>query len=463
MHLKRRGGYSVPLAGRPTSRTETPPEPDALFLPLAGGRFEFTEPAVEDGQTVRAGDVLARDPKRFGGPLLAPRGGTVRLEAVEGHIVLEGLAPGEPGDEQTGESDPRRKLVELGAWRFVEDAHTGDVADPSASPSAVIVSTVRLEPYGSRGEAQLRSELDAFSRGLERIQGLLEYQPIYFVMPEVQSAFAREVREHLRGHAFLQVATIPLLYPMDNFALLARGLGLDADRGPVWAVRTEGVLAVDRALTDSRPTLDALVTVGGPAARDPRHLRLPAGYSIEAIRSAEFEDGARIVLGGAMTGDVLDDGVRGVPLECAGLTALQPMRERQLMGWMRPGWSRQSYSRTFLSSLRGEFPERIPSALRGEGRACIACGQCEEVCPARIMPHMIHKYLYQGSLDDAERLGVDLCVGCGLCSYVCPSKIELREQLLEARRELAEERAHAAEAAAAAEASAAGAEEGAAS
>lgn len=459
MHVTCKGGYDVPLAGRPESRTETLAEPDALFLPLRSRRFAFTESAVRDGQTVRAGDVLARDPERHGVPLLAPRGGTVRTEAFEEHVVIEDLAAGGADEARTEEADARQKLVDLGVWRFVEDAHTGKVPDPAVAPVAVIVSTVRLERFGSRGDVQLRSELEAFSRGLERIQGLLEYQPIHFVMPALESRFAEDVREHLRGHAFLQVATIPLRYPMDDFALIARGLDLKAEKGPVWAMRTEGVLAMDRALTGGRPTLESLVTTGGPAAREPRHLRLPTGYPLDALRSTEFEDGARIVLGGAMTGEALGADLQGVPLECPGLTGLEPMRERQLLGWIRPGWSRRSYSRTFLSSLRGQFAERIPSALRGERRACIACGHCEEVCPARIMPHMIHKYLYQGSLDDAERLGVDLCVGCGLCSYVCPSKIELREQLMDAQRELAEERAHAAEAAEEAEAAAAGGSE----
>jgi Na+-translocating ferredoxin:NAD+ oxidoreductase RnfC subunit len=91
----------------------------------------------------------------------------------------------------------------------------------------------------------------------------------------------------------------------------------------------------------------------------------------------------------------------------------------------------------------------MPAAMRGERRACIACGQCEEVCPARLMPQVIHKALYEDAPDRAEALGVDRCIGCGLCAYVCPSKIELRDEMLGAQALLAEERRHAAEAAAA--------------
>jgi len=71
--------------------------------------------------------------------------------------------------------------------------------------------------------------------------------------------------------------------------------------------------------------------------------------------------------------------------------------------------------------------------MRGEKRPCVACNFCEEVCPAGIMPYLIHKYLYADLIEEVEQARVDLCIECGLCSYVCPSKIDLRKQLIEAK------------------------------
>ena len=59
----------------------------------------------------------------------------------------------------------------------------------------------------------------------------------------------------------------------------------------------------------------------------------------------------------------------------------------------------------------------------------VSGGDCEAVCPARIMHHLIHKYLYPDAMEGGGKARVDLCVECGLCSYVCPAKIELTEQL----------------------------------
>ena len=125
--------------------------------------------------------------------------------------------------------------------------------------------------------------------------------------------------------------------------------------------------------------------------------------------------------------------------ECNGLTVLREQVDRELLGFVRPGLFRRSYSRCFLSSLRKNFSEPLTTGLRGEGRPCVSCGFCEEVCPASIMPHLIHKYLYQDELEEVERTRVDLCVECGLCSFVCPSKIDLREQFIEAKERILEE------------------------
>jgi Na+-transporting NADH:ubiquinone oxidoreductase subunit A len=473
--MKLRGGYDILLKGKPGREMESLPEPRMLYLPLRSKRFNFSENCVRDGERVIAGQVLARDPANHLLPLLAPRAGTARLGAVAEHLILEdiGRVPEEPrpsdaeaphvSKEVRSADEKRGQLLELGAWQFVCDAHTGELPDPFGTPRAVIVSTVRLEPFVARGDVQLYEQLPIFIRGLEHLQSLLEYQPMYLVMPDTESAFARHVREMLRGYAWIKLVEVPLRYPYDDFTILARGLGLmkesapkkDAQsssamqpsvsgpNGPVWALRTEGVLAIDRALTHSLPCTSRVVSVGGPAVESPNHVKAIPGYPLKAILGSRLSTGrVRVVNGGALTGEIIGEEQLGLDVECSGLTVLPDETEREFLGFARPGWSRRSYSRCFPSSLRRPFAERLTTGLRGERRACISCNFCEEVCPAGIMPHLIHKYLYQGALEETERARVDLCVECGLCSLVCPSKIELLKQFSEAkeriRRELEE-------------------------
>jgi Na(+)-translocating NADH:ubiquinone oxidoreductase A subunit len=153
------------------------------------------------------------------------------------------------------------------------------------------------------------------------------------------------------------------------------------------------------------------------------------GYPIQAIRDMYLPGSAsRVINGGMFTGETIGAETLGLDAECRGITILPELQEREFLGFTRPGWDRRSYSGCYLSSLRKRFNERLTTAVRGELRPCISCNFCEEVCPADIMPYLLHKYLYKGLLDEAHEARVDLCVRCGLCSFVCPSKIELREQ-----------------------------------
>lgn len=438
------------LDGRPGPDVKVLSEPTRLYLPLRTRRFAFNELCVKEAQRVNAGYALAKDTDNFSVPLLSPRAGTVRLNRPADHIVLKDLAGAEQDAYSPSEEPPhiagqmgsagikRHKLLTLGAWQFFLDAHTGALPDPYGTPQAVIVSAVSCEPFVARGDVQLRKELPSFTRGLEHLQSLLEYQPIYLVMPDTESELARQIRDKIRGYVYVRPIEIPLVYPNDNFTILARQLGLNSDNGPVWALRSEGVLAVDRALTMGRACTKRVISIGGPAVNSPAHAEVVCGYPLDKILDLFVPGRAgRIINGGVLTGKTIEPGERGLDAECRGLTILPEPQGREFLSFARPGWDRSSYAKyCFGSSLRAKFSEPLTTALRGEQRACVACNFCEEVCPAGIMPHLIHKYLYNDDLDAVERARVDLCVGCGLCSFVCPSKIELATELIDAHQRI---------------------------
>ena len=453
--MKPRGGYNVNLIGAPAGGVEKLAPPEKLCIPLSSRKLNFSELRVADGDSVDSGQAMAVDPEAFSVPLLAPCGGTVHLAQLDGHIVIDNLncppdpthdpdvpahVPYDPGQV----AEKCRKLVELGAWQFVSNARTQRIADPQSTPTAVIVSTVHLEPFVARGSAICADNVNELVRGLEHLQSLLEYQAIHLVLPNVELELARSIQEIIRGHAWLKLSEVPLQmrYPFDNQTLLARHLGLFTEGDEtVWFLPAEGVIAFDSTLTYSRPCTSRIISLAGPAVKEPMHLEVSVGYPIDKIVAGRLrrDDNVRVVNGGILTGTEITEDQAGIDVECSGLTVLEEPTVREMFGWLRPGGDRRSYSKCFTSALKGESAENLSTSLRGEGRPCVACGQCVSVCPAGIMPNAIHKYLFSDELEQAQRLRTDLCVECGLCSYICPSKLDLYDELVHAKVRIAEE------------------------
>ena len=454
--MRFRGGYDIKFHGKPGVLLKDVSPPKILYLPLKSKSFDFSTLCVAHGQRVSLGEVLAKDPDNYDVPLLSSCCGKVDLEKTPGHITLEDLSTGDTKpytyrDDQehihkkTGPSGLKRyKLLNLGAWEFMKDAYTGQVPDSLSMPQAVIVSTVQLEPFLVRGDVLLKEYLRQFTRGLEHLQSLLEYQPIYLAFPKIKTDFAAKIKEQIRGYAWVKLIEIPLKYPYDNFEILSRHLGLKRDQGSIWGVNVEGVLAIDNALTASKPCVERIVSVAGEGASQPLHLRLVTGYPISKIMDEYALQNTIAIDGGMLTGRLLADETKGVSAECRGITFVPEHQSREFLAFVRPGFDRQSYSGCFLSSLCSLFPERVTNAVRGEKRPCVSCGFCEEVCPAGIIPHRLHKLIYQDHIDEIERSRIDLCVECGLCSFVCPSKIELMCQFKLMKQTILEEKAVAA-------------------
>jgi electron transport complex protein RnfC len=65
---------------------------------------------------------------------------------------------------------------------------------------------------------------------------------------------------------------------------------------------------------------------------------------------------------------------------------------------------------------------------------CIKCGECNDVCPAGILPQNIMDAELRAVGERIFDLHTDECVECGLCTYVCPSKINVLEWVRRAKR-----------------------------
>jgi electron transport complex protein RnfC len=62
-----------------------------------------------------------------------------------------------------------------------------------------------------------------------------------------------------------------------------------------------------------------------------------------------------------------------------------------------------------------------------ENPVCLRCGKCITVCPMRLQPLYMYRFVNAGRLDRVQQLHIMDCMECGSCAFTCPGKLPLVE------------------------------------
>jgi len=412
---------------------EALPLPDLLHVPVQQHIGAAAKPAVQRGQRVRKGDLLAATQGTISAPVHAPTSGRVMgLGSYPAHhasglsvrtITLKPDGEDEWTDGLTPAEDPFALAPTDIAARV---AAAGIVGMGGATfPSAVklnlrsryrihtlVINGAECEPYLTCDDRLMRENPEEVIDGIRIMAHALGAQRILIGVennkPEAQLAMEGA------GASFpeVEVAHLPTRYPMGSEKHLVQALmgretparALTADIGVV-VHNVATAYAVHRALRFGEPLIERVVTVSGGAIRRPANVRVAIGTPLSNLIdhcggfSSEPE---RLISGGPMMGQPLPSTRVPVVKGSNGLLAL-------------------------TQAEVGSRPE-MP---------CIRCASCVAACPCGLLPLEMAAHARAGDLEGTVTLGLMDCIACGSCSYVCPSSIPLVQYFNYAKGELA--------------------------
>ncbi len=436
------GGYAFKrFAGRPEDTLVEAPLPALVRLPLRGPDGADLPALVKNGEQVKAGQALARGPS---GAVLATLSG--RIEELKPAAWLGGKTKVATiaGD---GSADWTALSGRPGDWRaagpeaLLELARASGAAALPAQAAHLVVQAAEDEPHNPNPEVLLEAwGLEALLEGLAILKKAFPGAHLHLALHRRRRALAARIAEAAgRQGLSLELYGLPGKYPAAHRAILVPALlGRAVPQAAV--LDLQALLHLRDAVVLGKPMLERVVALAGTGFTRRPHLRARIGTPLGELAQPYARAGreSRLVLNSLIAGAAAA-AEAPLPAQASVLIAVAENREGGFLSFAIPGLASDSRSLTFAAGLL-PLQKKPDTNLHGEHRACISCGFCEDVCPVRILPNLLHRYVQKNVIDETlVRFQIFRCIDCNLCSYVCTSKIPLARLMREGKEKLARE------------------------
>ncbi len=429
-------GMDLPISGTPAQVISD--GPTIKTVALLGEEYVGMRPTMHArvDDEVKKGQVLFVDKKNPGVQYTSPASGKV-IEVNRGaKRVLQSVVIEVSGDDQvTFESftiDQLAKLdrkvivsqlVESGMWTALRTRPFSKVPLIESNTQAIFVTAMDTSPLSADAEVIINEQPEAFKAGLDILSVLTEGK-VYVC--KGNQTLPNSSQSNVEEHEFSGVHPAGLvgthmhyLYPVSltNVA---------------WSLNYQDVIAFGKLFLTGEINTDRVISLAGPATKNPRLIRTQIGASLDDVTEGEVLPGeVRVISGSVLSGTQASGPHAYLGRYHMQVSVLHEGREKEFLGWAMPGKDKFSITRSFLSHL---FPSRVfnmTTTTNGSDRSMVPIGNYERVMPLDIEPTLLLRDLCAGDSDSAQRLGVlelaeeDLA----LCTFVCPGKYEYGELL----------------------------------
>lgn len=434
--IKTTKGLDLPIAGTPQQQISDGPTPTRVAV--LGEEYIGMRPTmmVQVGDKVEKGQFLFEDKKNPGVFFTAPLAGTVEAINRGAKRVLQSVVIAAEGDESVkfdayeasqlvnlDREKVQEQLVKSGLWTAIRTRPFSKIPALNTAPSSIFVSAMDTNPLAADPAVIIGERSDDFVNGLIVLSRLTDGKV------HVGKAAGANIPA-----AESQVQTTEYTGPHPA-GLVGTHIHFQDAAGAskvVWHAGYQDVISIGKLFTSGELDLSKVVSVAGPAAKNPRLVRTVSGASTDELVNGEVEgDKVRVISGSVLHGKQASGPHAFLGRYHTQVSLLPEDSEKVLLGWMLPGGDKHSVTRAYLGHLSRKRLFNMTTTTNGSDRAMVPIGNYERVMPLDILPTLLLRDLISGDTDGAQTLG---CLeldeeDLALCSYVCPGKYNYGEIL----------------------------------
>ncbi|QMS84467.1 4Fe-4S dicluster domain-containing protein [Candidatus Xianfuyuplasma coldseepsis] len=394
--------------------------PDKVFLPLTDKTSKIAVPQVEIGDKVLVGQVVAH---KYNGkqqtPVIATVSGEVtgfeqrldRFNKIVDHIVIENDKLNQSIDltKLDGDVAPaliRERLQACGIHQVTVDGIYTDITFERPLKHILINAVYINEPFVSTDYDFIKQNAEAIADGIDLLKVAAHAEKATLIVDKYMDYDTLEALGKATVDKGIDVAEINTkkIKGWDYHIakkLVGEVLSIDLIDNQILYTSTVAAKMVYDAVREGKPATNRHLAITGDA------------FLINAMYDVKI---------GTPFTEIVDD-LGGYHDETEELNCH--------IGSFLSGEQVDNDSFTITASIDNinvsGFREEVEDV-------CIKCGECNDICPAGILPQNIMDAELRAVNSRIVELNTDRCVECGLCSYVCPSKINVLEWVRRAKR-----------------------------
>jgi Na+-transporting NADH:ubiquinone oxidoreductase subunit A len=439
MAIELRQGLDLPISGIPIQ--DIKPGPAINRVGLMGDDYLGMRPSlqVNVGDRVRKGSVLFSDKKTPGVQYTSPVAGTVaainrgekrKFESIEIAISGEDFVSFQSfqGLGDVTREQVQELLVASGLWVALRARPFSKVPALDTEPNSLFITAMDTNPLAAEPELIISQHKEQFVAGVQALSKLTRGKT--FVCTRFDSRIPDKKIPNVEYEQFKGPHPAGLVGTHIHF------LDPVGPKKTVWYIGYQDVIAVGHLFLTGRLDSERVISVAGPAVRQPGLYRTILGASLDDLVSGNIsESNVRIVSGSVLCGRKSLPTKNYLGRYHNQVSILAEGNQRTFLGWQKPGMDKFSITRVYAGSwLRNKlFP--LTTNTGGSKRAMVPIGTYERVMPLRMLPTQLLRALIVNNTESAQALG---CLeldeeDVALCTYVCPGKYDygavLRENL----------------------------------
>lgn len=404
------------------------PIPERLVFPLQQHTGEPAEPVVQAGDRVLKGQLIAKASGDISAAVHASSSGIVT--AIADYPVAHASGLNSRCIEVTTDKldqwiSPRgcrnkkyRQTPPAETIKIIHDAGIigmGGAGFPSSikldagkrnTIDTLILNGAECEPHVSCDDMLMRERPDEILSGALVMMHALQASHCIIALednkPEAYNTLLTALKnDNLSDHIIL--SKVPTIFPaggekqliklLTNKEIAMRDLPIHYG---IVVHNVATAAAVHRAVIEGEPLISRYLTVTG-ALPESRNLEVLIGTPVVDLLKtcgAQLQSLNKIIMGGPMM---------GIALHSSSTPVIKT---------------------TFC--IIAQTHKAIPAyAKQHAPLPCIRCGDCADVCPARLLPQQLYWHSFAEEFERAESYDLFDCIECGCCDYVCPSHIPL--------------------------------------